>query len=185
MILVLLRAFANGGSSLTGVEAISNTVSAFRPPQGANARRVLRDHGLILGIPGRRGLLAGPRHPRDRRYVNGYPSVICAERARLRQRRDRPRLVLPGAGGDRADPVHRRQHQLQRLPVPGQLRRRGLVPAAPADETRPPAGVLQRHHRAHRAGGRPAGRSSARTSTRWCRSTRSACSPASRWPATA
>jgi amino acid transporter len=33
-ILVILRAFANGGSSLTGVEAISNTVNAFRPPEG-------------------------------------------------------------------------------------------------------------------------------------------------------
>ena len=39
-ILVLLQAFANGGSSLTGVEAISNAVNVFRDPQGANARRV-------------------------------------------------------------------------------------------------------------------------------------------------
>ena len=31
----------------------------------------------------------------------------------------------------------------------------------------------------------PAGRSSARTSTGWCRSTRSACSPASPWPGSA
>src|SRR5271163_2340443 len=37
-ILVVLRAFANGGSSLTGVEAISNTVTVFRKPQGINAR---------------------------------------------------------------------------------------------------------------------------------------------------
>ncbi len=36
-ILVLLRAFANGGSSLTGVEAISNTVGSFRKPEGSNA----------------------------------------------------------------------------------------------------------------------------------------------------
>ena len=53
--------------------------------------------------------------------------------------------------GDRADPVHRRQHQLQRVPVPGQLRGRGLVPAPLADQARAPAGVLQRHHRADRA----------------------------------
>ncbi len=32
-ILVLLRAFANGGTSLTGVEAISNTVNFFRKPK--------------------------------------------------------------------------------------------------------------------------------------------------------
>jgi len=36
-ILVVLRAFANGGSSLTGIEAISNTVNVFRKPQGVNA----------------------------------------------------------------------------------------------------------------------------------------------------
>src|SRR3984885_10833983 len=40
-VLVVLRAFANGGSSLTGVEAISNTVNVFRKPQSVNARRVL------------------------------------------------------------------------------------------------------------------------------------------------
>ena len=38
---MLLRSFANGGSSLTGFEAISNGVSAFRPPESRNARRVL------------------------------------------------------------------------------------------------------------------------------------------------
>ena len=49
MIFVLLRAFANGGSSLTGIEAVSNAVSAFRPPEGINARKVLVTEGLILG----------------------------------------------------------------------------------------------------------------------------------------
>ena len=36
-ILTLARAFANGGSSLTGIEAISNAVSTLRPPEGRNA----------------------------------------------------------------------------------------------------------------------------------------------------
>ncbi|WP_264992671.1 APC family permease, partial [Mycobacterium montefiorense] len=53
-ILVVLRAFANGGTSLTGVEAISNTVVYIREPQGINARRVLTLMALILGF-----LLAG------------------------------------------------------------------------------------------------------------------------------
>src|ERR1700744_4271388 len=53
-VLVLLRSFANGGSSLTGVEAISNTVDYFRKPQGRNARRVLTAMAIILGF-----LLAG------------------------------------------------------------------------------------------------------------------------------
>src|SRR6202012_852106 len=44
------RAFANGGSSLTGVEAISNTVNLFRKPAGPNARRVLTMMATILGL---------------------------------------------------------------------------------------------------------------------------------------
>jgi amino acid transporter len=38
-VLVFLRAFANGGTSLTGVEAIADAVNVFRQPQGPNARR--------------------------------------------------------------------------------------------------------------------------------------------------
>ena len=53
-VLVILRAFANGGSSLTGVEAISNTVNLFRKPEGPNARLVLTIMASILGL-----LLAG------------------------------------------------------------------------------------------------------------------------------
>jgi amino acid transporter len=74
-ILVVLRAFANGGSSLTGVEAISNTVSVFRKPQGDNARRVLTVMACILGF-----LLAGVTYLAYRThtppYKVGYPSVL-------------------------------------------------------------------------------------------------------------
>ena len=66
-LLVVLRAFANGGSSLTGVEAISNTVSVFRKPQGSNARQVLTVMACILGVPGGRRRLPGPRHTRHPR----------------------------------------------------------------------------------------------------------------------
>ena len=52
-VFILLRAFANGGSSLTGLEAISNGVSAFRPPEGPNARRVLVVMSVVLGVAGR------------------------------------------------------------------------------------------------------------------------------------
>jgi amino acid transporter len=74
-ILVLLRSFANGGSSLTGVEAISNTVTVFRKPQGRNARRVLTAMACILGF-----LLAGVAYlahvTHASPYVAGYPSVL-------------------------------------------------------------------------------------------------------------
>ena len=48
-IFVLLKAFANGGASLTGLEAISNGVSAFKRPEGPNARRTLTIMSVILG----------------------------------------------------------------------------------------------------------------------------------------
>ena len=48
-IYILLRAFANGGSSLTGLEAISDGVSLFRIPEGVNARRTLVWMSAILG----------------------------------------------------------------------------------------------------------------------------------------
>jgi amino acid transporter len=49
-VLILLRAFANGGTSLTGVEAIADAVNVFRKPQGPNARRVLTSMACILGF---------------------------------------------------------------------------------------------------------------------------------------
>ena len=66
-VLVVLRAFANGGTSLTGVEAISNTVNVFREaarpqrPSGADPDGL---HPRILA--GRRGLACAtsPTPPR-------------------------------------------------------------------------------------------------------------------------
>jgi amino acid transporter len=49
-IFYLLKAFANGGASLTGLEAISNSVSALKPPTGPNARTVLTIMASLLGI---------------------------------------------------------------------------------------------------------------------------------------
>ncbi|HTP14214.1 MAG TPA: amino acid permease, partial [Streptosporangiaceae bacterium] len=81
MVFVLLRAFANGGSSLTGIEAVSNAVSAFRPPEGLNARRVLVAEGLILGtLVAGISWLAHVTHARP--YTDGVPTVISQE-ARL------------------------------------------------------------------------------------------------------
>jgi len=44
-VFVVLRAFASGSAALTGVEAVSNGVTAFRPPAGRNAAQTL----LIMG----------------------------------------------------------------------------------------------------------------------------------------
>ncbi len=47
MILLFLRAFASGSSALTGVEAISNGVQAFRPPKIKNAQATLVIMGAV------------------------------------------------------------------------------------------------------------------------------------------
>src|SRR5499426_2774207 len=45
---LFLRAFASGCTALTGVEAVSDGVPAFKPPEGHNARIVLTWLGVIL-----------------------------------------------------------------------------------------------------------------------------------------
>jgi amino acid transporter len=48
-LLLLMHAYASGCTALTGVEAISNGVPAFRRPEAVNARRTLIAMGAILG----------------------------------------------------------------------------------------------------------------------------------------
>ena len=77
-IIIVLRAFANGGSSLTGLEAISNGVSNFRQPEGPNARRVLVIMAIILGsLVSGVSLLAHITHAVP--YLNGSPTVLSQE----------------------------------------------------------------------------------------------------------
>ena len=47
---VLLRAFSSGAVVLSGVEAISNGVPAFRKPESKNAATTLTYMGIILGV---------------------------------------------------------------------------------------------------------------------------------------
>src|ERR1700722_15611905 len=78
MIFVLLRAFANGGASLTGIEAVSDAVGAFRPPEGRNARSVLMAEGAILGaLVAGISWLAHATHATP--YKLGYPTVLAQE----------------------------------------------------------------------------------------------------------
>jgi amino acid transporter len=74
----LLRSFANGGSSLTGLEAISNGVSSFRPPEARHARQTLVVMSttlgfLVLGVT----LLARWTHAVP--YAQGSPTVVSQE----------------------------------------------------------------------------------------------------------
>jgi amino acid transporter len=49
-VFLLLGAFSNGCSALTGVEAISNGVQAFKEPEARNASRTLLAMALLLGV---------------------------------------------------------------------------------------------------------------------------------------
>lgn len=74
-IAVLLRAFANGGSSLTGLEAISNGVSVFKEPEGRNARKTLSTMSIILGtLVFGVSWFAYKTHALP--YISGAPTVI-------------------------------------------------------------------------------------------------------------
>jgi amino acid transporter len=77
-VFLVLKAFANGGTSLTGLEAISNGVSVFRTPQGPNARKTLVAMSvtlgtLVLGVSG----LAYLTHSIP--FAVGNPSVLSQE----------------------------------------------------------------------------------------------------------
>jgi amino acid transporter len=74
-IFILLRAFANGGSSLTGLEAISDGVALFKAPEHVNAKRTLVVMSCILGT-----LVLGvswfSSHVHAVPYESGAPTVI-------------------------------------------------------------------------------------------------------------
>jgi amino acid transporter len=76
--ITLLRSFANGGSSLTGLEAISNGVSSFKRPEARHARQTLVVMSsilafLVLGV----SLLARWTHAVP--YQIGSPTVVSQE----------------------------------------------------------------------------------------------------------
>ncbi len=75
-ILVLLRAFAHGGTSMAGIEAISNTVDVFRKPQGPNARRVLTAIACIIGFFVI-GVAYLAHHTHVTPYISEYPSMLA------------------------------------------------------------------------------------------------------------
>jgi amino acid transporter len=72
---VVLKAFASGGAAVTGVEAISNGVTAFKRPEWLNARRTLVIMGAVLGtLFLGLSVLSTQTHPIP--YLSGTPTVI-------------------------------------------------------------------------------------------------------------
>ena len=72
---VVMHAFASGGAAVTGVEAISNGVPAFRRPAWRNARTTLVIMGITLGLMFLGlSVLAGHMHVAP--FEEGTPTVI-------------------------------------------------------------------------------------------------------------
>jgi amino acid transporter len=72
---VVLHAFGSGGAAVTGVEAISNGVPAFRPPEWRNARETLVIMGSLLGAMFL-GLSVLAAHMHVAPFEKGTPTVI-------------------------------------------------------------------------------------------------------------
>ena len=73
---VVLQAFASGGTAVTGVEAISDGVPAFRVPEWKNARKTLTIMGSILAVMFfGLSLLASRTHIAP--FEDGTPTVIA------------------------------------------------------------------------------------------------------------
>ncbi|HET6952098.1 MAG TPA: amino acid permease [Acidimicrobiales bacterium] len=72
---VVLHAFASGGAAVTGVEAISNGVPAFRRPAWRNARTTLVIMGSLLGAMFL-GLSVVGAHLKVAPFEDGTPTVI-------------------------------------------------------------------------------------------------------------
>ena len=136
---LLLHAFSSGTTALTGVEAISNGIPAFKEPRSRNAGITLLWMAGILG-----SLFLGDQLPggADRGgAVRDRDRDLAARAHRVR----RTRRPLPG--DDRrhgAHPGDGRQHRLRGLPAPGGAAGPGRLPAAPAHLPRQPARLLAR-----------------------------------------
>jgi amino acid transporter len=74
-VFLVLRAFASGTTALTGVEAISNGVSAFRAPEAVNAKKTLMVMAAIMGALFL-GITYLAVHLEALPFESGYPTVI-------------------------------------------------------------------------------------------------------------
>ncbi len=106
MIFTLLRAFANGGASLTGIEAVSTRSARSGRRRAATPARSwwLRVHP---GHPGGGHLLARAHDPRDAADDRVPDRAGPGGPADLRAHLDRAGHVRAGPGGHRDDPLHR------------------------------------------------------------------------------
>ena len=144
-LLLALRAFASGCAALTGIEAVSDGVPAFRPPEAQNARQVLPALGLILIVlfVGITFLVYAFRHHAGRGGDDELPAGPPRVRAVA--------ALLPGPGRHRRDPDPRREHELRRLPARRVVPRARRLRPAPVRQPGGPARLFERDPHPDRA----------------------------------
>ena len=94
-VFLLLRAFATGCTAMTGIEAISNGVPVFKPPEPKNAGRTLLVMALLMGvlfvgsigITQALGVVSGPQETilsaLARRLLGSGPAYLIVQAATL------------------------------------------------------------------------------------------------------
>ena len=143
-LLLILRAFGSGATAMTGIEAISDGIPAFKPVEWRNARTTLTwmVSLLVVMFIGTIALIE----------LDGIVPAVLADRA-LPARPPQPgqrRAVRVRAGGHRAGAAAGGQHRFQRLPPAAVLPRARLLRAAPLPADGRSPRLLQRDRRAGR-----------------------------------
>ena len=161
VILLVLRAFSSGCSALTGVEAVSNGVPAFRKPKVAQRPDDARAHGrdrdpAVRRAHRARADLAACTTPRTRATSSASTARPRRSRASWRRSRRRPSAsasipfyVIQAATALRA--AARGEHGVQRLPAARLGARPRRLRAEGAQHPRRPARVLERHDHPRRS----------------------------------
>ena len=148
---LLLRAFASGCTAMTGVEAVSNGVDAFREPRVSNAHRTLAVIVVTLGI-----LLGGIAFLAMAYGVTamdqtqpGYQSVLSQLVGAVA---GRGVFYYVAIGSALVHPVSLRQHQLRRVSAAVPDGGAGRISAAAIRHCRTAPGLFCRHSlsRGHR-----------------------------------
>src|SRR5262249_9010449 len=114
-LLLILKAFSSGCTAMTGIEAVSNGVPAFQPPESRNAATTMLWMSGILGtlfvgvvlLFHAYGLVPDP---------SGNPTLLSQLAEQLA---GRELVLLPGPGYHARGPRAHRQHQLCRFPAAG------------------------------------------------------------------
>ena len=141
----LMKAFSSGAVALSGVEAISNGVPAFREPKSQERLGHADVDGHLPRRPAARPRRADRAAPPDDLDEGDPP--LAARRPGVRPGQP---AVHRAHGRRRGDPVPVGQHVVRRLPPAVVDRRPRRLPPPPVRQARRPARLLERDHRGGR-----------------------------------